>query len=147
MSASFKLNDTEIFSELNQTVTAKNINVAANDTTTPSMCKAWVNFDGTYADFAQTDTLGTGENPYIRAAYNVSSIDWHQAGDYTVNYTNDIIDEKYCVLMTAKGVVNGVGTFALSATEYPTKSKCRVITLTTAGGMSASPLICVAIFR
>ncbi len=44
--------------------------------------KAWVNFDGT----------GTVA---IRASYNVSSITDNGTGDYTVNFTNVLLDDKY----------------------------------------------------
>jgi hypothetical protein len=44
--------------------------------------KAWVNFDGT----------GTVA---IRAAFNVSSITDNGTGDYTVNFTNAMVDANY----------------------------------------------------
>ena len=46
--------------------------------------KAWVNFDGT----------GTVA---IRASYNVSSITDNGTGDYTVNFTNALVDANYAV--------------------------------------------------
>ena len=101
MSASLKLNDTEIFSELNQTVTAKNINVAANDLTTPSMCKAWVNFNGTL-----TMTVGSSYGPNvgnvnpITSAFNVSSIKDNGVGDYTLNFTNALYDNNYAFALS-----------------------------------------------
>lgn len=104
MSASLKLNDTEIFSELNQTVTAKNINVAANDTTTPSMCKAWVNFNGNID--ASSDTPAnhlTTANNGIRAAHNVDYIIDRGAGDYEVHFENAMADENYCVTALTNG--------------------------------------------
>jgi hypothetical protein len=47
-----------------------------------SMCRAWVNFDGT----------GTVA---IRASYNVSSITDNGVGDYTVNFLNALPDANY----------------------------------------------------
>ena len=97
MSASLKLNDTEIFSELNQTVTAKNINVAANDTTTPSMCKAWVNFNGVF-DASSLSNQFTVANSGIRAAYNVDYVIDHGQGDYEVHFENAMADANYSVV-------------------------------------------------
>jgi hypothetical protein len=50
--------------------------------TQPQVCKAWVNFNGT----------GTVA---IRASYNVSSITDNGVGDYTVNFTTPLADDKY----------------------------------------------------
>ena len=102
--ASFKMNAVEVFSENNQTVTVKNINVAANDTTTPSMCKAWVNFNGTID--ASSDTPAnhfTTANNGIRAAYNVDYVIDHGQGSYEVHFENAMADANYCVLFTAGG--------------------------------------------
>jgi len=48
------------------------------------LCKAWVNFDGTW----------TSGDP-IRADGNVSSITDNGTGDYTVNFTNAMEDANY----------------------------------------------------
>jgi hypothetical protein len=45
--------------------------------------KAWVNFDG-------TTSPGT-----IRASFNVSSVTKNATGDYTVNFTNVLVDANY----------------------------------------------------
>jgi len=92
------MNGVEVFSENAQTVTVKNINVAANDTTTPSMCKAWVNFDGTLAM-----TVGSSYGPNvgnvnpILAAYNVDYIIDRGAGDYEIHFENAMPDANYVV--------------------------------------------------
>ena len=92
--ASFQMNGVEVFSENAQTVTVKNINVDANDTTTPSMCKAWVNFNGILDE--NSGSLTVGENVLIRASYNVSSVYYNGTGDYTINFSTDMSDENYC---------------------------------------------------
>jgi len=46
--------------------------------------KAWVNFDGV--------TTAT-----IRASYNVSSVTRNSTGNYTVNFTNAMVDTNYSV--------------------------------------------------
>jgi hypothetical protein len=57
--------------------------------------KAWVNFNGTAGSIA------------IRAAFNVSSITRNGAGDYTVNFTNAMVDANYSVQVLASGNNNG----------------------------------------
>ena len=102
--ASFKMNGVEVFSENAQTVTVKNINVDANDTTTPSMCKAWVNFDGTLA-MTVNSSYGpdappadySSPNP-IRAAYNVDYIIDRGSGDYEIHFENAMPDANYSVV-------------------------------------------------
>jgi hypothetical protein len=47
-----------------------------------TLCRAWVNFNGT----------GTVA---IRASFNVSSITDNGTGDYTVNFTNAMVDANY----------------------------------------------------
>jgi hypothetical protein len=51
--------------------------------------KAWVNFNGT----------GTVA---IRQQYNVSSITDNGTGDYTVNFTNSMVDANYSVVGSAR---------------------------------------------
>ena len=63
-------------------------------------CKAWVNFNGT----------GTVA---IRQSFNVSSITDNGAGNYTVNFTNAMVDANYAVHVT-KGSLNN----AVNAGEY-----------------------------
>lgn len=52
------------------------------ETLARASCKAWVNFNGT----------GTVA---IRRAFNVSSITDNGTGDYTVNFTNAMVDANY----------------------------------------------------
>jgi hypothetical protein len=52
-----------------------------------TLCRAWVNFDGT----------GTVA---IRADFNVSSITDNGTGDYTVNFSNALSDANYCLVAT-----------------------------------------------
>jgi hypothetical protein len=55
-----------------------------NGTQTGTLCRAWVNFNGT----------GTVA---IRASFNVSSITDNGTGDYTVNFTTAMPDANYAV--------------------------------------------------
>jgi hypothetical protein len=54
------------------------------DTVAQGTARAWVNFNGT----------GTVA---IRASFNVSSITDNGTGDYTVNFTNSLVDGSYVV--------------------------------------------------
>ena len=56
-----------------------------NGTQTGTLCRAWVNFNGT----------GTVA---IRASFNVSSITDNGTGDYTVNFTTAMPDTNYAVV-------------------------------------------------
>lgn len=58
-----------------------------NGTTIGTLCRAWVNFNGT----------GTVA---IRASFNVSSITDNGTGDYTINYTNAMPDANYNIVLT-----------------------------------------------
>jgi len=60
------------------------------DTVVDGSAKAWVNFNGT----------GTVA---IRRAFNVSSITDNGTGDYTVNFTNAMVDANYGVVTTTEG--------------------------------------------
>lgn len=59
------------------------------DTAGGNAVKAWVNFNGT----------GTVA---IRAAFNVSSITDNGTGDYTVNFTNALVDANYALAGTCE---------------------------------------------
>ena len=73
----------------------------ANGTQIGTLCRAWVNFNGT----------GTVA---IRASFNVSSITDVGVGQYTVNFTTALPDVNYAV--TAGGGVNLAYTNSTSST-------------------------------
>ena len=58
------------------------------------LASAWVNFNGT----------GTVA---IRASGNVTSITDNGTGDYTVNFTNAMVDASYSIVGTAKAPAGG----------------------------------------
>jgi hypothetical protein len=69
----------------------------ANGTQIGTLCRAWVNFNGT----------GTVA---IRASFNVSSITDNGTGDYTVNFTTAMSDANYSITGSANpsyGLANG----------------------------------------
>jgi hypothetical protein len=90
----------------------------ANGTEIGTLCRAWVNFDGT----------GTVA---IRASFNVSSITDNGTGNYTINFTTAMPDANYAIAGTtdnSNGVsptfvclLNG-GTATTSAVQFTTSS-------------------------
>jgi hypothetical protein len=115
-----------------------------NDTTGTqigTLCRAWVNFNGT----------GTVA---IRASFNVSSITDNGTGDYTVNFTNALVDANYAAVATANQ--NAAGNPAGFSIGYPdnnstiTYSTTQVRFLVKFGSSSSvfdAPTVSVAIFR
>ena len=60
-----------------------------------TLCRAWVNFNG------------TSGSTYIRASFNVSSITYNSTGDYTVNFTNPMPDTNYgCTFGMRRGTTD-----------------------------------------
>jgi predicted flavoprotein YhiN len=119
------------------------------DTTTlasagQSSVQAWVNFNGT----------GTVA---IRASYNVSSITDNGTGDYTVNFTNALVDADYSATATGGQVSGGFGSAAIQmfvqnsggniTDTAPTTSSFRFCTLNFSGSFADLIRINVAIFR
>jgi len=56
-------------------------------TQTGTLCRAWVNFNGTSGSVA------------ARASFNVSSVTRTSAGTYTITFTNAFTDANYCGVM------------------------------------------------
>ena len=87
-----------------------------------TLCRAWVNFDGT----------GTIT---IRDSFNVSSITDNGTGDYTINFTNEFANTNYCVSGTAAdlGVSQGYRFIAIGggyASDFAkTNSSMRIHTV------------------
>lgn len=78
------------------------------DTVVDGSAKAWVNFNGT----------GTVA---IRRAFNVSSITDNGTGDYTVNFTNAMVDANYSPVITSQlDQGGGAGNATLGSAIYRT---------------------------
>jgi len=73
----------------------------ASGTNNGTLCRAWVNFDGT----------GTVA---IRASFNVSSITDNGTGDYTMNFTTALVDANYSACGSAG--VNSSNTYFCTLT-------------------------------
>jgi hypothetical protein len=80
-----------------------------NGTTIGTLCRAWVNFNGT----------GTVA---IRASFNVSSITDNGVGLYTINLTNAMPDTNYAFIGTARWNTTNVSIMVLSSPSNGTKT-------------------------
>lgn len=62
------------------------------------LCKAWVNFDGTFGTSPFTEANGG-----IRDSFNVSSVTDNGTGNYTVNLTSAMPNSNYAAIATIGG--------------------------------------------
>jgi len=97
-------------------------------------CRAWVNFNGT----------GTVA---IRASGNVTSITDNGTGDYTVNFTNALVDANYSSAITSDNTNAAVLAFGADAATARTTTALRLRTANTSGTLTDAGVISVAIFR
>ena len=97
-------------------------------------CRAWVNFNG-------TGTIA------IRASGNVSSITDNGTGDYTVNFTTAIIDDKYAALITTSDspTINRIA--VINQTTPPTTTQLKFYTGAPGGSLGDQIYNNVSIFR
>ncbi len=103
-----------------------------DDISSPQVCKAWVNFDG---------TTNVGGFCTIRDSYNVASVTDNGTGSYTINFTNAMSNANYTVTGSVNGPPDGfVGTNSLSTGAVA----LRVIGH--AGSFMDSTAVCVQIF-
>ena len=120
----------------------------ASGTENGTLCRAWVNFDGTFDASSYGDEFTTA-NGGIRAAFNVSSVTDNGTGDYTVNFSSSLIDANYACVGMAHANTGGFmdmrgSTFGPDLKSY---SQCRVRTQSSTGTVFdvASPTF--AVFR
>jgi hypothetical protein len=99
-------------------------------------CRAWVNFNGS----------GT---PAIRASGNINSITDNGAGNYSINFTNPLVDANYSVTGIASDT-GGVGNRGLVSLyrglSDPNTSSFRVFTFTDTT-QTDNTFICLSVFR
>ena len=109
------------------------------------LCRAWVNFDGTFGTSPFTTANGG-----IRAAFNVSSITDNGTGDYTVNFSNSLPDGNYCLVATQGQNGNSNPNYVMTVKEVVNAPGTGGFTLTTngaTGGTADSDGVYVAVFR
>ena len=108
-----------------------------NGTQVGTLCRAWVNFNG-------TTSPGT-----VRTSFNVSSVTRNATGDYTLTFTNALADANYA-LTGMSG--NNTTSLACVVQPYnlaaPSTTSVRIQSVRADGTMDVNPPICcVAIFR
>lgn len=87
-----------------------------NGTQVGTLCRAWVNFNGV--------TTAT-----IRASFNVSSVTRNGTGDYTINFTNAMVDANYTPVFGATNNSSGTGrdqNMGIKNNSSPTTTSFRV---------------------
>jgi len=105
-------------------------------------CRAWVNFDGT------SGSIGSG-----RASGNCSSITDNGTGDYTFNFSTNMVDANYCAFGSVIGSSNTNATNGFinagndAATGTHTTSAFRFITLHISIGPTDYNQVQVAVIR
>lgn len=97
-------------------------------------CRCWVNFDG-----ATTP-------PTIRASGNVSSVTKAGLGNYTINFSQSLVDVNYVCSMNASQTVDDASASSFAAVNKTTNS-VRIDTENSGGTNTDFPLIDVTIFR
>ena len=101
--------------------------------------KSWVNFNP------------SSGSAVIRASFNVSSVTYNGTGDYTINFTNALVDANYCVTGIASTVQPSsyLAFLVISTTTAQTSSAVRMqIVPGAGGGGTANPTyVNVACFR
>jgi hypothetical protein len=99
-------------------------------------CRAWVNFNGS----------GT---PAIRASGNINSITDNGAGNYSISFTNPLVDANYSVTGIASDT-GGVGNRGLVSLyrglSDPNTSSFRIFTFTDTT-QTDNTFICLSVFR
>ncbi len=97
-------------------------------------CRAWVNFNGT----------GTVA---IRASGNVSSITDTGPGEYTVNFTNPMVDTNYSLVGTTEPAAVAADVVGINPAVAPTVSSVSVITHRGGSGNVDTPRVMLCVFR
>jgi len=101
-------------------------------------CRAWVNFNGTFA--SSPFTIANGG---IRGAGNVSSVTDNGTGDYTVNFTTAMPDANYATTASLEqdGRDNWCTISTLTTTSFKVYSK------DISFNFEDSPTVCASVFR
>jgi hypothetical protein len=108
-------------------------NSTAMDNAIYGSAKAWVNFNG-------------NGGATIRASYNVSSVTRTGTGQYTINFTNAMVDANYGCNVTSGGTTNAYRDSIATVSGYSTTS-VSVITVSTSVAYYDVTAVNVAIFR
>jgi hypothetical protein len=107
-----------------------------NGTTIGTLCRAWVNFNGT----------GTVA---IRASFNVSSITDNGTGSYTINFTTAMPDTNYAVATSVGDIAGSAPTISIPNFSSPLYSttQVKVQCWTYVGSNYDSDRVGISVFR
>ena len=106
-----------------------------NGTTIGTLCRAWVNFNGT----------GTVA---IRASFNVSSITDNGTGDYTVNFTTALPDANYSWAGSAQ-ILSALNVWIVGNPNSvaPTTTALRIKSTQLSGANTDTDYVDIQVFR
>lgn len=121
----------------NDVVSFKNASGTENGT----LCRAWVNFDGTFGTSPFTESNGG-----IRDSFNVSSIADNGTGDYIVNIANALSHANYSVSCSLRTVSGSAATVQVKYNSSLTTTSFQMVVFTTAGAVADSPEIFASVF-
>lgn len=111
-----------------------------NGTQTGTLCRAWVNFNGT-----------SGASPVIRASFNVSSVTRISTGKYTVTFTNAFANANYSFQMHCIEQSGGDRTVIAGGSVDSTAPTASALNFNTFQSLSSTLVdanwVAVAIFR
>ena len=105
-----------------------------SDTVISGSAKAWVNFNGT----------GTVA---IRASFNVSSITDGGAGNYTINFTNSLVDANYSPIAVSGYLSSGDSGHVSPTLRSLTTGSFQIYNYNDGDALVDSDIVCVSIFR
>lgn len=107
-----------------------------------TLCRAWVNFNGTNAFSPNPSTSA------IRAAFNVSSVTKNGTGDYTLNFTNALSDANYSVSGATGSSISATSAAVPIAIHTLSTGAARLVKTAGSGGTPYdAETMTVAIFR
>jgi hypothetical protein len=100
-------------------------------------CRAWCRFNGTT----------TGTNAPL-AGGNVTSVQRHGTGDYTITFTVPLPDALYAFSGTTRqNAGSGQGSISLTSGNTPVAGSVRISTINVGGGAADSDIVTFMAFR
>ena len=111
---------------------------SGNNNSTPEeisqgRAKAWVNFDGT------SGSIGSG-----RDSFNVDSVTDVNPGQYTINFTNDMANANYAVVISSN--MSGTNSNAAYERIDSISTSSVGISVIHSGSFQDTSIVCVAVF-
>lgn len=133
---------TVIVDTINSSVSGTPPVFQANGTQIGTLCRAWVNFDGTGTFSPNPSTTK------IRASFNVSSITDNGTGDYTVNFTTAMPDANYSWAGSAQ-ILSALNVWIVGNPNSvaPTTTALRIKSTQLSGANTDTDYVDIQVFR